>query len=629
MVRPQTRARVVILGIAAMLVVGACGASTASNTPGASTGASAPAGSAGASASSAAGTPQKGGTIYVLTQNEQWNQIDPQRAYTGEDLAFFNGTIYRSLTAFKFSKDFKEAGTLVGDLATDTGTQSDGGKTWAFTLRDGVSFQDASPITCADLKYAVSRTFATTIINQGPTYILQYLDIPRVDGFIKDKDGKAQASNKSAYGGPYSADLELYTDNTLKTKVKNDTAAFDKAIDCSADGKTITFHLGVPVGDFNYSTTLGMFPVPKAADTGATYGVNAPYAVSSGPYQIESYTPGKGGKFVLVRNPNWKQESDPYRHAYPDKWEVDFGLQADVIDQRLLQSSGADATAIEYGSLQPSNLAVVFKDATTPNDQYATRAVSELDIYSRYLWINVQKVKNPKMRQAMAVALDRDGMRKNAGGEFYGDYADGVIKPNLGVDYSETGLWTTFFGQKVPEAGDPELAKKLITESGEPAPALTYDFPNTPVRAKEAVVIGDSLTRAGFKVTLNPIEAGKYYSVAFDPTASHEFGYGGWGYDWPNGSTVIPPLFTQAGGWDLSQLDDKAFNDKVKAALGETDRAKQATLWQALNKEAAENMYVIPTFFGKTQRIGGTNVGPQYLWGPYSSWAYGDMYVIP
>ena len=38
--------------------------------------------------------PTKGGTIYVLTQAEQWNQVDPQRAYTGEDMAFFSATIY-------------------------------------------------------------------------------------------------------------------------------------------------------------------------------------------------------------------------------------------------------------------------------------------------------------------------------------------------------------------------------------------------------------------------------------------------------------------------------------------------------------------------------------------------------
>ena len=63
------------------------------------------------------------------------------------------------------------------------------------------------------------------------------------------------------------------------------------------------------------------------------------------------------------------------------------------------------------------------------------------------------------------------------------------------------------------------------------------------------------------------------------------------------------------GGWDLSQLDDAAFNAKVDAALTELDRAKQATLWQALNKEAAENVYTIPTFFGLSQTIAGTKVG--------------------
>ena len=47
----------------------------------------------------------------------------------------------------------------------------------------------------------------------------------------------------------------------------------------------------------------------------------------------------------------------------------------------------------------------------------------------------------------------------------------------------------------------------------------------------------------------------------------------GWGPDWPNASTVIPPLFTMNGGWDVSRVDDKAFNAKVAAALAETDRA--------------------------------------------------------
>ncbi len=579
--------RALTLGIAVALTLAACGQGNTSQSASQS---------GGAQQSTA---PTTGGTIYILTQAEQFDQVDPQRAYTGEDLAFFGGTIYRSLVAYKFSADPIEGTSIVPDLATDLGTPADGAKTWSFTLRDGVTFQDGSPITCEDIKYGTSRTFATDVINQGPTYAIAYLDIPTLD------DGS------SAYKGPY-------------TKVGQEL--FDKAVTC--DGKTITFHLNKAVPDFNFTTTLGFSPVPAAADTGETYGVAKP-PVSSGPYMVESYQTGNGGKMVLVRNPNWSQASDPYRHAYPDKWEVDFGIDPKVLDQRIMQSSGVDETAIQYGNIQPENLSIVFKDQETPNDQFAGRAVSGFDPYSRYYWINVNKVTNVKIRQAMAVALDRAAIRLNIGGAFAGDFADGVIKPNIGQDYASTGFWTDMLGKKIPDAGDPEYAKQLITESGEPAPKLTFDYPDTPTNAKTVAIIVQSYAKAGMTVTPNPIEPGQYYSVVFDPAKGHEFGTGGWGADWPNASTVIPPLFTQKGGWDLSQLDDAALNAKVEAAQVELDRATQAGLWQALNKEAMQNVWVIPTFFGLSQTIAGTKVAPTYRWPAYGSWPYGDMYVKP
>ena len=88
--------------------------------------------------------------------------------------------------------------------------------------------------------------------------------------------------------------------------------------------------------------------------------------VSSGPYKVESYTTGNGGKMVLVRNEKWSQASDPYRTAYPDKWEVDFGIDPKVIDQRIMQSSGNDtvrrsSTATSSPRTSPS----IFKDAET------------------------------------------------------------------------------------------------------------------------------------------------------------------------------------------------------------------------------------------------------------------------
>jgi peptide/nickel transport system substrate-binding protein len=595
MVRSNARfLRATALGVAAVLMLAACGAGT-SNSPGASAGAS-------SGASAAPSGDKTGGTIYILSRFKEINEFDPQRAYTGEDLAWFSATIYRSLTAYAQSADDKTAAGLVPDLATDLGKSSADAKTWTYTLRDGITFQDASPITCADVKYGASRTFATDVIVGGPTYAIAYLDVPY------EADGQT-----SKYPGPYTATADQQ-------------ALFDKAIDCSADGKTITFHLNQPVPDFPYTLTLGWSPVPKALDLGETYATPGHPPVASGPYQVESYTTGPGGRLVFVRNPNWSQASDTYRHPYPDKWVMTFGLDTKVMDQRLMGSAGDDRTAVQRENVQPENLAVVFKDEKTANDQFAGRAFSNYDIYSDYFWIDTAKVKNVKIRQAMAVALDRESIRKNSGGAFVGDYADGLIKPNIGPDYAPTGFWTDFFGQKVPDNGDPVLAKKLIGESGEKAPSLTYDYSASPTGDKNAAIVKASLEKAGFTITVNPI-ASRYYATVFSK-AAHDFGAGGWGADWPNAKTVIAPLLTQKGGWDLSRVDDADFNKKVDAASAETDRTKQEALWQALNKYANEQGWIIPTFFQLQQRLTGTKIGGAYTLGPYGSWGYGDLYVV-
>jgi peptide/nickel transport system substrate-binding protein len=606
------RSSVLTIGVVVALAVGACGGSTATSAPPTAAGpaTAAPPSAGPASAAPASATPAPtagptaGGTIYILKQAEEYDQVDPQRDYGGEDMAFFGSTIYRSLTAYRLSADPKEGTSLTPDLATDLGTATDGGKAWAFTLRDGVTFQDGSAITCADIAYGTSRTFATDVITGGPTYQIQYLDIPTRD------DGA------SAYPGPYAATAAQQ-------------ALYDKAVACSADGRTITFHLNKPIADFNYTVTLGFSPVPKAADTGETYASSTVLPVASGPYMMKSYTTGNGGKMVLVRNPNWNRASDPFRTPYPDTWEVDFGVDPKVIDQRIMQSSGNDQYAIQYGQVQPENLATVFSDPQTPTAAFTGRAISDYDIYASYYWINVNKVKNVKIRQAMAVALDRAAIRLNIGGAFAGDFADGVVKPNLGADYAPTGMWTEMFGQAIPDTGDPELARKLIAESGEAAPKLTYNFGDTPTGQKNAAIVIASLGKAGITVTPAPLETGKYYSVVFDPASAGDFGTSGWGADWANASTVIPPLFTQKGGFDVSQVDDAAFNAKVEAALTELDRTKQATMWQALNKEAMQNVWAIPTFFGLSQTIAGTKIGGVYRWAPYGSWPYGAMYVKP
>ncbi len=295
------------------------------------------------------------------------------------------------------------------------------------------------------MKYGVSRTFATDVITDGPTYAISLLDIPT------DKDGN------SVYKGPY------------VTK-DNDQAAFDRAVECT-DDKTVVFHLNQPVGDFNYTVTLLAFsPVPKSADTGEKYDDKP---VSSGPYKIESYE--KGSQLVLIRNDNWNRETDDYRPAHPDQIVVKFGLDTTVIDQRLIQDAGDDQRALTEGDpLDPSNLATVFKD-----DRFADRRTNELDPYVRYIAINTTKVPDLEHRKAIALAMDRAQLRTVAGGQFAGDLGDGVVKPNLPSDYAPSGMFSGLLGQEVPDTGDPDAAqaadRRLRQAGADPALRLPAD----------------------------------------------------------------------------------------------------------------------------------------------------------
>ena len=184
----------------------------------------------GSASNTKAANNKAGGTLYYLTKRNV-EHLDPQRMYIGRDLTDASRLFYRTLTQEKADN------TLVPDLATTTGTASDSNRTWAFTLKSGPKWQDGTPITCEDVKYGVSRTFAVNTLTGGPNYALQFLDIGT------DKNG-------SLYSGPYT---------------KKNQALFDKAVVCT--GNTITFHLKKPVGDFNYTVSgaLAAFAPFKAS----------------------------------------------------------------------------------------------------------------------------------------------------------------------------------------------------------------------------------------------------------------------------------------------------------------------------------------------------------------------------
>jgi len=553
------------------------------------------------------------GTITYLTNQDAWTHADPQRNYTGRDIAWFGSYMNRTLTAYDRAPG-AAGSAVVPDMATDTGRASNDNKTWEFTLRDGVTFEDGSAVTCEDIKYGVSRTFATDVITDGPTYAIGMLDIPT-----------DPATGASTYKGPYSTDAN------------NDVASFDKAITCSADHKTITFNLKRSVGDFNYTTTyLSFGPVPKAKDTGDQYDLSP---VSTGPYKIKSYK--AKDQMVLVRNTAWKADSDPLRakRAFPDKIVVKFGVASEVLDQTLL--SDKNKTAVSLDAIQPTNLATLFDADGKPVKKYADRAINVYDPYVTYAAVNVKKLNCLPLRKAIYYAKDFKGLITLSGGQaLAGDPADGAIKPLMVLDYAKTGYATNDKDWK-PE-GNVEKAQALMDEAKTACPELyaratdpkrgiTYDTRDTEVAKKAAAIWIAALARVGITIKFNFIESGKYYAVVLDATKQGDLSAAGWAPDWANASTVIPELFTAEGGFPMSQnWDDAAypaFKERVVANLSQADRKKQGAEWGALNQYAMDQMWIIPGVFSKTQEIWGSKIGGAFFWEPQGSLSFGDLYT--
>ncbi|MFD0471672.1 ABC transporter substrate-binding protein [Nonomuraea thailandensis] len=192
----------------------------------------------------------------------------------------------RSLTMFRPAAG--QAGTeIVPDLAESLGRSGDGGRTWTYRLRQGVKYQDGTPITSQDVKYAVLRSMDPGFA-QGGLFFDVLLDLP------------------TGYEGPY----------------KSPGTGTDQAIE-TPDDRTIVFHLRKPLATFDHVVQLPeTIPVPKARDTRGGY---KSAVVSSGPYRIEST---RQDYVALARNPHWDAATDPNRTALPDRFVFTYGMDA-------------------------------------------------------------------------------------------------------------------------------------------------------------------------------------------------------------------------------------------------------------------------------------------------------------
>jgi peptide/nickel transport system substrate-binding protein len=513
------------------------------------------------------GVTAKGGTVYVLNSAD-FASLDPVNNYM-TDSSEVGRLMNRTLT---FVKDTPgEDLSVQPDLAESLGNSSDGGKTWTYKLREGLKYEDGKPITAADVKYGVQRSFAQDVYDMGATYMVDLL------------------ANETDYAGPYA------TPEKDLTSVE------------TPDDRTLVFHFKGPQADADWMLSqMYTAPVPKAADIKQAY---ADRPLASGPYKIEKYT--RDESLVLVRNDQWDPATDPNRPAYPDRFEFSVGTGGDAT-KRLLASKGHDAYAV---TLNTSLLEAPKLDDPSVDARFINGPGPCVD----YLAMNTQKITDPDVRHAVALAADRLSIQQAYGGDLFGTIADSINPPTV-VGFSAPDL-----GLK-PQ-GDAEAAKKLLAGKAVPPLRLAITAEGRLFKVTSGL-LKKNLNAVGIDVTIDEYKTDDEYAAAIEGDDPPGLSFEGWCADWPTPATVVPAVFgpdpdgKTYGSSNITRYYDPATAKEMQDLLSSTEPASAVTtkLIDLGNKIQTTAWPLLPTILNNTPEVVGanlTNAGISPLFGVF------------
>lgn len=526
---------------------------------------------------------KKGGTLKMAI-TEAWDSIDPGDTYYG--LSWNFSRIYgRPLVTYKPAPG-QGGRELVPDLAESLGKSSDDGKTWTYKLRQGVKFEDGTPITSKDVKYAVLRQLDKDTFVNGPTYFNDWLDLPK--------------DFKSVYKTP-----DVNTDSAIETP----------------DDQTIVFHLKKAFSGFdNFAALPATVPVPKDKDTGIKY---RQHPVASGPYMFEKVEEGK--QYTLVRNPNWDQATDPIRKALPDRYEVSLGVEANDLDNRIVAGdlhvdlAGTGVQAAAVGTIQA-------------DPQLKNRTDNPTGSRTWYISIlgDNPPLDNVDCRKAIIYGADRVGLQNAYGGQLAGEIATGLMPPSIG-GWKKLDLYPT-------ATGDVEKAKAALQACGKPdgfETVMTFRS-DRPKEQAAAESLQQALAKVGIKLTLKGFPTSEYFSsYAGKPayTKANNIGLAtnGWSADWNTGfgfmsQIVDSRVVRAAGNYNLSVRSDE-IDGLIDQANSEQDKSKSDAIWGQIDQKVMEGAYVLPEVWSKGLLLRGKGLTNVFVSGAWDMYDYLNMGV--
>jgi peptide/nickel transport system substrate-binding protein len=526
-------------------------------------------------------TDEMGGTLR-LVRTDDFDSLDPGNTYYAYTWNFLR-LIGRTLVTFDTAPG-KAGQRLVPDLAESLGEVSEDGRTWTYRLREGLLFENGSPVTAADVKYAIARSnYGTDQLGSGPTYFRQLLG--------------------TDYGGPW-REPGVEGPVTLETP----------------DEHTLVFHLQDPFAGLDLLATMpSTTPVPRGADTGADYRLRP---VATGPYRVASYQPGR--RAVLEPNPHWNPATDPVRRQRAARIEVSLGLDPHEVD-RMVLAGEAHIDLAGFG-VQPATQERILADPVLRD--YADNPLTG------FTWIyclssGVPPFDNLHCRRAVQYATDKAAMQAAYGGSVGGDVATTILPPTLNgyepFDRYPVGPAST--GDL--DAAHAELAAASLPDGFRTRIAARKDRLKE-YRAAEALAAG--LARVGIEAELLGFPSGDYFErYGGCPEYLRAHGIGivmfGWGADFPDGYGFLQQIvdgraIKEHGNQNMGELNDPEINDLLDCGAALVDPVQRAQIWHRIDHLVMEHAVIVPYLYPRSLLYRHPDARNVYVTGSFGMYDY-------
>jgi len=381
---------------------------------------------------------------------------------------------------------------------------------------------------------------------------------------------------------PGMTDLTSEKAKTLSgVKVVDD---YTLTIELEQPDSVILFLLGLP-----FASIVPRDVVEDAGDKKFNF---AP--VGTGPFTMTDVDPSRG--LVLERNANY---FDPQR-PYVDRVEWSFGIAPDLQALRT-QNGEQDISEEDVAS------GVLDQLRNDPNLSDQLYIQTENNVYYNTLSVDHEAMANPKVRQAIAMAFDKERLVRTVKG--LGEVATGgLFSPQS--PYFQDGLAYPF---------DPDGAKQLLAEAGYPDGfEVTYYGTNFTPYKEIGEVSQQDLANIGIRVDLRADVREKWLAeVVKNPAAITQ---NQWDLPYPHGSYVMDSAFTKAaldaGCCNFSNYTSDDFEQLVKDAHSTTDDTERVNLYKRMDEIAVKEQALwVPLYYPKraffvSSRLKGYSVPP-------------------